>query len=152
MPGLVDAEEVACPSDLEVAHGDLEPGSELGVLADRPEALVGLLGQDAVGGVEEVGVGALAAPAHPAADLVELPQAEQVGAVDHERVDRRHVDPRLDDRRAHEDVELAVPEVEHDLLEAPLVHLAVGDRDPRLGHEVAQPTRHRLDVRTRLWT
>ena len=101
---------------------------------------------DAVGREEQVGVGPLPGPADPAPQLVELAEAEQVGPVDDERVHRRHVDARLDDRRADEHVVLALPEVEHDLLERALVHLAVGDGDARLGHEVAHVARGVLDV------
>ena len=75
MAGLVGPEQVARAPDLEVAHGDLEARAELGVLADGPQPLVGLLGEHPVGRVEEVGVGPLAGPADPAADLVELAQA-----------------------------------------------------------------------------
>ena len=68
-----------------------------------------------------------------------LAEAEQVGALDDERVHGRHVDARLDDRRADEHVVAALPEVDDDLFERALVHLAVGDGDARLGHELAQP-------------
>ena len=77
---------------------------------------------------------------------MQLAEAEQVGAVDDERVHRRHVDAALDDRGADEHVVLALPEVEHDLLERALVHLAVGDRDARLGHELADVRGDVLDV------
>jgi hypothetical protein len=89
--------------------------------------------------MEEVGVGAAATAADTAAQLVHLAEAEQIGALDHEGVHRGHVDAALDDGGAHEDVEVALPEVEHHLLEAAFVHLAVGDRDAGLGHELAQP-------------
>ena len=81
MPGLVRAEEVAGPADLQVAHGDLEAGAQLGVLADRPQPLVGLFGEDAVGRMEEVGVGPLSPAAHPATDLVQLAEPEEVGTI-----------------------------------------------------------------------
>ena len=77
---------------------------------------------------------------------MQLPEAEPVGPVDDERVDRRHVDAGLDDRRADEHVVVAFPEVDHDLLEASLVHLAVGDRDPRLGDQSAKLRGDALDV------
>ena len=96
-------------------------------------------------GVEEVGVGALPAAADAPAQLVHLTEPEQVGALDHERVDGRHVDARLDDRRAHEHVVAALPEVDDHLLERAFVHLPVGDRDPCLGHELAQPGGGRID-------
>ena len=91
-PRLPGAEQVAGAADLEVAHGDLEAGPELGGLADRLQPLVGLLAQHPVRRDEQVGVGPLPGPADPAAELVQLAEAEQVGPVDDERVHRRHVD------------------------------------------------------------
>ncbi len=144
--GLVLAQQVARPPDLEVAHGDLEPGPELGLLADGPQPLIGGLGQHLVGGMEEIGVGALARAPHPAPELVELAQPEAVGAIDHEGVHGGHVDPRLDDGGAHQDVEAFLPEVEHDLLECALVHLPVRHGHARLGDEHAQARRDGFDV------
>ena len=96
--------------------------------------------------VEQVRVRALAPAADAAAQLVQLREPEQVGAVDDERVDRRHVEAALDDRGAHEHVVLVLPEVEHDPLEPALVHLPVRDRDARLGHELAHVLGDELDV------
>ena len=139
--GLLGAEQVPGAADLEVAHGDLEPRPEVGELADRLESLVRLLGERAVAGVEEVRVRALAAPPDPTAQLVELGETEQVGTVDDERVHRRDVEPALDDRRAHEHVVLALPEVEHDTFEPAFVHLSVRDADARLRDELADAAR-----------
>ena len=55
--------------------------------------------------------------------------------------------PGLDDRRAHQHVEATLPEVDHHALERALVHLAVRDGDARVGHELAEPSRHLVDVR-----
>ena len=123
-----------------------KPEPELGRLADRAQPLVRLLGEHPIGREEQVRVGPLAGSADAAPELVELAEAQQVGPVDDERVHRRHVDARLDDRRAHQHVELALPEVDDDLLEAALVHLPVRHRDPSLGHEVADTGRDLLDV------
>ena len=109
------------------------------------QPLVGLLGEHLVDGVEQVGVRTAAAAPDPAAELVHLAEPEQVGALDDERVHRRHVDARLDDRRAHEHVEAALPEVDDDLLERALVHLPVGDGDARLGHQLAEAGRGGVD-------
>ncbi len=98
-----------------------------------------------LGGVEQVGVGPAAAAADAAAQLVHLAEAEQVGALDDEGVHRRHVDAALDDRRAHEHVVAALPEVDDDLLQRALVHLPVGDGDARLGHQLAQPAGGHVD-------
>lgn len=96
--------------------------------------------------MEEVGVGPLPRPSGATAQLVELAQAEAVRSVDHQGVHRGHVDAGLDDRGAHEHVELALPELEDHLLERALVHLPVGHGDARLGHELAQLTCLVLDV------
>src|SRR6478735_2259950 len=138
VPALRLAEQVAGAADLQVAHRDLEPRTEVGGLADRLQPLVGLLGQPGLGRVEQVGVGPAAAAADAAAQLVHLAEAEQVGPLDDERVHGRHVDAALDDRGAHEDVVAAFPEVDDDLLERALVHLPVGDGDARLGDQLAQ--------------
>ena len=61
MPRLRRAEQVARAADLQVAHGDLEAGAEVGELPDRLQALVRLLGEHAVPRVEQVCIGALVA-------------------------------------------------------------------------------------------
>ena len=115
--GLPGADQVAGAPNLEVPHRDAKSRAELGRLAHGLEPFVGLLGQDLVPRVEQVGIGPLARPADAATQLVELAEAEQVGAVDDEGVDRRHVDARLDDGGADQHVVLALPEVVDDLLE-----------------------------------
>src|SRR4051794_6979612 len=138
MPGLLVAEQVARPADLEVAHRDLEAGAKLGVVAQRAEALRRLLGQRGRARVQEVRVRALARAAHAAADLVELGEAEEVGALDDQRVGLRDVDARLDDARRHEHVRLAAQEAHHPRLELLLVELAVGHLEAHLGAQAAQ--------------
>ena len=71
-----------------------------------------------------------------AAQLIQLRQPEAMRAVDDERVGVGDVQARLDDRRAHQHVELAFGEREHRLLELVLGHLAMRDGDPRLGHQL----------------
>ena len=71
----------------------LNPRAEVGRLADGLQALVRLLGQRPC----RAGGTGRRRPASPtaadaAAQLVHLAEAEQVGALDHERVHRRHVD------------------------------------------------------------
>ena len=90
------------------------------------------LGERLVAGVEEVRVGSFAASPDAPAQLVELGQAEGVGAVHDERIRVGDVQAGFDDGRAHEDVKLVVPEVLDDGLELMLVHLAVGGAHARL--------------------
>ena len=77
---------------------------------------------------------------------MQLAQSEHVSAVYHQSVDRRHVNARLDDGRAHQYVVAALPEIEHDPLQGTLVHLPVGDRDAGFGHQFPKPGGHFFDV------
>jgi hypothetical protein len=77
-----------------------------------------------------------------AAQLVELGEAELVGAVDDDGVGGRNIDAGLDDGRAQEHVEAALVEIAHDVLELALAHLPVRDVDARLGQELHE---RRLD-------
>ena len=70
--GLLAAEQVAGAADLEVLHRDRHAAAEVGVLGQRGQPLVRGLGERLLGRVEEVGVGPLAGPADPAAQLVQL--------------------------------------------------------------------------------
>ena len=78
------------------------------------------------------------AAADAAADLVELGEAERVGALDDQRVRLRDVEARLDDRRRDEHVGVAGEEREHRVLELALGHLAVRDEHARRRAELAQ--------------
>ncbi len=137
VPALRLAEQVTGATDLQIAHGDLEATPQVGGLTDRAQPLVRLFGEHLIARMEEVCVGPLTRAPDPASQLVQLPESEEIGALDDERVHRRHVDARLDDRGAHEYVVLAFPEVDDDLFEAAFVELTVGDGDTRLGYELA---------------
>ena len=114
-------ELVACGQDL------------LGEALQHLESLAGVLGDRAAGRHQQVGVGAVMAAADPASELMQLGEAEMIGAVDQDGVRGRHVDAGFDDRRADQDVEAAVIEIEHHLLEFAGAHLAVRDfTDPRV--------------------
>ena len=145
MTGLLATEQVAGAADLQVLHGHVHAGAQLGVLRDGGQPLVRLLGQRLLPRVEEVGIGPLAAPADPAADLVQLGEAEQVGPLDDERVGVGDVDAGLHDGGGDEHVELLFPEADHHLFQLLLAHLAVRHRDPGLGHQLAQPAGRLVD-------
>ena len=145
--GLLAAEQVAGAADLQVLQRDLHAGAELVVGRDRLEPVVRGLGERLVGVVEEVRVAALAATADAAAQLVQLAEPVLVGAVDDQRVRVGDVEAGLDDGRRDEHVELALPEVDHDLLEGRLGHLAVRHGDARLGHELGELRGDPVDAR-----
>jgi hypothetical protein len=83
--------------------------------------------------------------ADAAAQLVQLGEAEAVGAVDDDGVGRRDVDAALDDGRAQQHVEPLRGEIAHHALEIALAHLAVRHGDARLGQELREPLAHALD-------
>ena len=106
-------------------------------------------GEVVAAGHDEVGIGVLVAAPDPAAQLVELGQAEAVGAVDDDRVRPRDVQAVLHDGGGDQHVGLVVGELHHHLLEPALGQLAVGGDDPRLGdHLPDRPgqRRQRLDA------
>ena len=123
----------------------MKPGAELGVVRQRRQPLRGLGRERRRRVVQQVRVGALAAAPDAPADLVELGQAERVGVLDDQRVRLRDVDPRLDDRRAHEHVRAAAQVVHHHLLELALGHLAVGDREAHARAQRPQPLGRLVD-------
>ena len=135
---LAGAEQLAAAADLEVLRRDVEAGAELGEALQGLEPAAGVVGELGRRRHQQVAVGALLRPADAAAQLVELGQAEGVGAGDEHRVGPRDVEAALDDRGRDQDVALAVDEVDHDPLEPGLGQLAVGDRDPGLGDEVGE--------------
>ena len=136
MPGLLAAQQVPRAADLQVLQGHVHARADFGVLGHGGQPLVGRLGQRGLARVQEVGVGPLAAAADPAPQLVQLGQAVHVGAVDDEGVRVGNVQAVFHDRGGDQDVELPLPEVDHDLFQLVLVHLAVGHRDPRLGNQL----------------
>ncbi len=73
----------------------------------------------------------------PPAELVQLRQAEALGALDQHRRRVRHVDPNLDHRRRHQDVELVVAEGHHHLVLLARQHLAVDQRHAQVGEDLA---------------
>ena len=86
-------------------------------------------------------IGALLGAADPPAELVELRQAEHVGAVDDQRVGGRNVEARLDDGGREQHVELAVVEGAHHVFELGRRHLAMRDHELHLRHLLAQERR-----------
>ena len=88
--------------------------------------------------IEEVSERGRVGAADPSADLVELGEAERVGALDDERVRLRDVEPGLDDRGRDEDVGVPAQERVHPLLELLLPHLAVRDEKAQPGTQLLQ--------------
>ena len=80
MPVLLRPQDGARPPDLQVPQGKFESGAKLGELLQGTQALFRLLAEDHILRNGEVTVGQPVRPPDPAAELVELGQAEAVGA------------------------------------------------------------------------
>ena len=100
VPRLLLAEQVAGAADLEVVRREAEAAAQVVELLQHAEPLLGVGRDQMLAGDQQVGVGAMVRAADASAELVELRQAERVGAVHDDRVGARDVETRLDDRRA----------------------------------------------------
>ena len=145
VPVLLGAEQLARPADLEVAHRDRESGAELGVVGERRQAGARLRRQLRGVRIEQVRVGEQIGAADPPSDLVQLREAQRVGALDDQRVRLRDVEARLDDRRRDEDVRVSPQERQHPLLQLALAHLSVPDDHPQARDELPDPVGRHVD-------
>ena len=145
LAALVRSQKVAGSADFQVAHGDAETGAQLVGLEDGVDALAGRVGDFLVVGQQQVGIGAVIASADASAQLIELGEAEPVGAVYDDGVDVGHVEAGLYDGGAHQHVGLPVGELHHHVLELGLGHLAVADDEAGFGHQFLQFFRGLLD-------
>src|SRR5664280_1841731 len=92
MAMLLSPEDVSCAAYLQVGERNLETGAQLRGVEDGLEALPGYVGELLSTAVQKVRVGAATGPADSAAKLVELGQAECVGAIDDDRVGVRNIE------------------------------------------------------------
>lgn len=74
--GLLCAEDVSGPAQLEVLERHRHSGAELIVLRDGRQAVVGRLGERFLGTVEQIGVSAFTTAADASTQLMQLRQAE----------------------------------------------------------------------------
>ena len=145
LAALFIAQQLAGAANLQIVGGQRESGAELLERLQRLEPLDRIGRHRLARRRDQVGVGAVVRAADAAAQLMDLRQAESIGAVDDDGVRRRHVDAALDDGRADQNVEAAMIEIEHELFEIALAHLAVADGDVRLRHQFADGLRGLLD-------
>ncbi len=139
------AQHFARAADLQVVHRQVEARAELLHHLDRFEALLRLLSQGFLGRNQQIGVRLVVRAADAAAQLVQLREAEPVGAVDDDGVGVRVVDAGLDDGRAQQHVVPLLRELAHHALQLALAHLAVRDRDARLRQQAREPVVRVLD-------
>src|SRR5206468_1562618 len=121
-----------------VAHSDLKPAAEGGVLLDGAEALAHVGEEAGMAREQQIGVGLVLVTADAAAQLIEIAQAEAVGAINDDGVGVGDVQATLDDRSGKQHIGFAIDELGHDLFEIVTVHLAVADNDAGARQERAK--------------
>ena len=136
--GLFLAEQIAGAADVEVVRGELEAGAQRFQRLQHLQPPLGLRGDLLLRRQREQRIGAQLRAPDPAAQLIELRQAEHVGAVHDQRVGGGDIEAGLDDRGREQDVVFAVVERRHDVLDHGRRHLAVRDRDLHLRHVLVE--------------
>ena len=145
---LLRAEQVARAAYLQVAHGQLEAGAELGVFPDRVEPAPSVLAERLALAVGEVCVCMLVAAPHAPADLVQLGKPQPVRVLDDEGVGVGDVHARLNDGGADQHVDFPLDHAVPDGGELLFAHLPVGHLHRRLRQGALDAVRravYRLD-------
>ena len=115
--GLFLAEQIAGAADVEIVRGKLEAGAERVERLQHLEPPLRLRRDLALRRQREQRIGAQLGAADAAAQLIELRQAEAVGAVHDQRIGGRNVEAGFDDGGRQQHVVFAVVEGGHDVVE-----------------------------------
>src|SRR5437762_2739694 len=142
---LLAAEHVAGAAKLEIECGNAESGTQFAEFLHGGEAFAGDVGERGVRRDKQIGVGALGGASDAAAQLVELRQPQAVGAVDQNGVGARDVQSVLDDGRRHQHVRFIADEFQHHAFEFFFGHLTVGHDHPSLGDKLGHHGSERIN-------
>src|SRR5947207_3237945 len=123
MAALFGAEEVAGAADFQIAHGDFETAAQGGVLLDGTEAFANVGEQCRMAREQEVGISLVLVPADATAKLIEVAQAEAVGAIDDDSIGIRNIETAFNDSGGEQNIGLTVDKLGHDFFEFIAVHL-----------------------------
>ena len=128
--GLLVAQEVAGTTDVEVVCRDLEAGAQRIERLQNFKPPFGLRGDRLLRRQREQRIGAQLRAPDPAAQLIELRQAEHVGAMHDQGIGGRNIETGFDDGRRQQHVVFAVVEGRHDVVQYGRRHLAVSYAEP----------------------
>ena len=139
---MLPAPRVAGAAYVEVAEGDVEAAADGAELFDGFEPFLGLVGEAAVGGDEQVAEGFFVAAPHAAAHLVEVAKAEVLRVVDDHGVGIGDVKAILDKSGGDQHVHIAGEEAHHGFLHLFAIHAAVRHGDAGVGYQTADQAGH----------
>ncbi len=146
LAGLAFAEQLARAANLQVVGGERETGAEIAERRERVQAFFGIRRHRLARRRKQIGIGAMVRAPDTPAQLMQLGEAERIRPVDDDGVRARHVDAGLHDRGAQQHVEATMIEIQHHVFEFALVHLPVGNTNPRLGQQFGQVGGLALDI------
>ena len=86
MTGLLRAQQIACATDLQVTHCDLEAGTKLGKIPDGGKTLFGNLGQRFVRTIGKIGIGVPCGATNTTTQLMQLAKTKTVRILDDQGV------------------------------------------------------------------
>ena len=138
VPALFGPKQITGPADLQIAHGDFESAAETGVLLDGTNAFACVGQQRRMARQQHIGVCLMFVTTHAPAQLIQITEAEPVGAVDDNGVGVRDIDAALDDGGGEQHIGFAVDEGGHHILQFIGLHLAVPHQNARLRHNALQ--------------
>ena len=145
VPRLFATEQVARAANFEVGKCQLEAGAEVRRIEDRLQALARIISERLFASVEQVAPGATTAAPHTTTQLIELGEAEAIGAINDDRVRVRNIETRFNDGGADQDLRLAAHKLTHDALQCALLHLPMPNHHARIGNKSANLLRRRLN-------
>src|SRR5207248_4131667 len=102
---------LARAADLEIVHREIKARAQVLHELNRLEPLFRLNGKRSFRRRQEVGIRLMMRPADAAAQLMQLGEAELVGAMDDDRIGGGNVDAALDDRGAKQQIDALLVEV-----------------------------------------
>src|ERR1700683_840094 len=145
---LFAPEQIARAAMLEVRHRKFETTARFGIdqFLERLDAPLGIARDDVLAGNQQVRVCLLARASDPAAKLIQLRQPKMIGAIDDHRIRIRNIEPRFDNRGAHQQIDAVLDKIAHHIFQLMLIHLTMTDADPRLGNQRAQMAGDVCDV------
>src|SRR5574341_1879621 len=124
---LTRAQDITRAANFKVSHGNIDARAKLCLLGDCLKAGAGLFGESLERRMEEVRIRPIGAPTDPASKLVQLRQAKMIGAIHNQGVGIGDIQPRFDNTRADQNIDLAFRELLHHCFELMFSHLTVAD-------------------------
>ncbi len=144
MPGLNFTENIPRAAQAQIFHCDLKARAEIIKIKNNAQALPGRFGEAVKIRHDKTGKSLPIRSPHPPPKLVQLPKPKHLGLIHNKGVCPREIKPRLHNGRAHQNVQLAVPESVHRLLKRLFGELPVRHADSGVRHKLPHKVRYPL--------